>query len=111
MIHLFTGDDSKNKLQAYEKFIKSTSAQGEIFFINRNDFNPIQIESFYSGAGLFSPKCIVVFSNILDGKETRDFILKKLEPLQLSSNSFVFLEGKLAKTALDAFKKSKAEVN
>ena len=34
----------------YEKFIKSIPPSTETFFINRNDFNPVQIESFYSGA-------------------------------------------------------------
>ena len=66
MLYLFSGDDSKNKILNYEKFIKSIPSSTETFFINRNDFNPVQIESFYSGAGLFSALSAVVFQNIFE---------------------------------------------
>ena len=79
MIYLFTGDDTKKKFDAYEKFLKTFPKGMEVFSISKNDFNPIQIESLYSGAGLFFNKCIVVFSNILEKEEASDFLLKKLE--------------------------------
>ncbi len=103
MIYLFTGDDTKNKLSNYEKFIKSVPESTERFFINRNDFDRVQIESLYSGSGLFFEKSIVIFSNIFDYEETRDFILEKLKLMSESANSFVFLEGKLNKPILDTF--------
>ena len=105
MLYLFSGDDTKNRLSNYEKFLKSAGKGQEIFFISRNDFNPVQIESFYSGAGLFFSKCIVVFSNIFENEETRDFVLEKLELMGQSDSFFVFLEGKLNKGILDIFKK------
>lgn len=111
MIYLFSGDDTKNKISSYEKFIKSIPKNQEIFFINRNDFNPTQIESFYSGASLFSALSGVIFQNIFEHEETRDFILAKLKLMGESANSFIFLEGKLNKPILDAFKKSNAEIN
>ncbi|OGI95493.1 hypothetical protein A2917_02970 [Candidatus Nomurabacteria bacterium RIFCSPLOWO2_01_FULL_42_17] len=110
MIYLFSGDDAKNKLASYEKFIKSLPKGVETFFINRNDFNPIQIESFYSGASLFSPLSAVIFQNILDHEEARDFILDKLKLMEKSPNSFVFLEGKLSKSILDDFKKAEPKI-
>ena len=111
MIYLFSGDDTKNKISSYEKFIKSIPKNQEIFFINRNDFNPTQIESFYSGASLFSALSGVIFQNIFEHEETRDFILAKSKLMGESANSFIFLEGKLNKPILDAFKKSNAEIN
>ncbi|MFA5840948.1 MAG: hypothetical protein WC847_01585 [Candidatus Paceibacterota bacterium] len=117
MLYLFSGDDSKNKILNYEKFMKSLSAQAgmpaeaEIFFVNRNDFNPMQIESFYSGASLFSILSTIVFQNILDYEETRDFVLDRLNQMGESQNSFIFLESKLNKPILDAFKKARAELN
>ena len=93
MIYLFAGDDSKNKLLIYERFIKSVPENEEFFSISRNDFNRTQIESLYSGAGLFFSKCIVIFENILDYEENRNFILEKLKLMSESPNSFVFLEG------------------
>jgi len=111
MIYLFAGDDSKNKYGAYEKFIKSLPEGMETFFISKNDFDPVQTESFYSGAGLFFSKCAVVFSNIFEREETRGFILKKLELISESQNDFIFLESKLNKPILDAFRKARAELN
>ena len=111
MLYLFTGDDAKNKLLAYEKFIKSIPKSTEVFSISRNNFNPMQIESLYSGASLFSSLSAVIFQNIFEHEETRDFILEKLKLMGDSANSFIFLEGKLNKPILDAFKKVRAEVN
>jgi len=106
MIHLFTGDDAKKKIEAYEKFLKSAPKGTEVFSVNHNNFNEMEIESFYSGAGLFFTKCIVVFSNILEREDKRDFILKKLDFMKESDNDFVFLEGKLLKPVVEAFKKN-----
>ncbi|HTE48842.1 MAG TPA: hypothetical protein VK675_02985 [Candidatus Paceibacterota bacterium] len=105
MIYLFSGDDTKNKLLSYEKFLKSVPEGTETFFISRNDFNPTQVESFYSGSSLFSLLSAVVFQSILEHEETRDFVLEKLKLMGESANSFIFLEGKLNKPILDAFRK------
>lgn len=113
MIYLFSGDDFKNKILNYEKFIKSLP-DSEVFFINRNSFDPIQIESFYSGSSLFSALSTVVFQNIFEYEENRSFVLEKLKLMGESDNSFIFLEGKLSKPILDAFKKlnpKKAQFN
>ncbi|MDQ3075778.1 MAG: hypothetical protein M3Q34_01470 [bacterium] len=111
MIHLFAGDDAKKKIESYEKFINSLPKGTEVFTVNHNNFNEMEIESFYSGAGLFFTKCAVVFQSILDREEKREFILKKLGLLADSNNNFVFLEGKLLKPALEVFKKNKAEIS
>ena len=111
MLYLFSGDDAKSKIINYEKFIKSLPKEAEIFSVNRNDFDQVQIESFYSGSSLFSAKSAVIFSGILEYEETREFILEKLEAMGKSGNIFVFLEGKLNKPILDAFRKARAELN
>lgn len=111
MIYLFSGDDTKNKNLAYEKFIKSIPASTERFFVSRNEFNPTQLESLYFGSSLFSVLSATAFHNIFEYEETRDFVLEKLSLMGESANSFVFLEGKLNKPILDAFKKSKGEIN
>lgn len=110
MIYLFTGDDTKNKIIAFEKFIKSIPKNIEKFPINRNDFDPMQIESFYSGAGLFFKKSAVIFSNILETDKGKDFVSEKIKQMQGSENLFIFREGKLNKPLVEIFKKAKAEV-
>ncbi len=111
MIYLFCGDDTKNKHRVYEKFIKSVPVGTETFFIGKNDFSPMEVESFYSGSGLFFSKCVVVFTNIFEKEETLDFVSEKLSLMGESENDFVFIEGKLNKPVLDAFKKARAELN
>lgn len=106
MIYLFCGDDTKNKHLSYGKFVKSLPKDLEVFVISKNDFDPIQVESFYSGSGLFFTKCTVIFTNIFEKEEALDFVLEKLDLMGKSDNNFVFLEGKLNKSILDAFKKA-----
>jgi len=111
MIYLFCGDDAKNKRENYENFITSISKDLEVFSINKNDFDKNQIESFYSGSGLFFNKCVVVFSNIFEREENLEFILNKLDLIASSQNDFIFLEGYLDKETIDKFKKARAEIN
>ena len=111
MIYLFSGDDAKNKFISYEKFVKLISKNIEVFYINRNSFNQDQIESLYSGSGLFFKKCVVVFSDIFEYEEKRDYILESLNMIGKSENIFIFLESKLNKPILDILKKVDAELN
>lgn len=105
MIYLFAGDDTKKKHESYGIFLKALPKGTETFLISRNDFNRMQIESLYSGSGLFFNKCAVILSGIMEREESRDFILDKLSLMEGSGNDFVFLEGKLNKLVLDEFKK------
>ncbi|MFN4181419.1 MAG: hypothetical protein ACK4FA_01855 [Candidatus Paceibacteria bacterium] len=111
MIYLFAGDDPESKIANYEKFMKEISARMQVFHIARNNMNPLEIESFYSGSGLFFNECAVVFSGILEREDERVFILKSLQAMADSPNVFVFIEGKLLKSLLDEFKKVRAEIN
>ncbi len=111
MIYLFAGDDAKKKRLTYEKFLKSATEGTETLFISRNNFNKMGLESLYSGAGLFSPKSTVVLEGILEYEDNRNFILEKLDLMGGSSSTFIFLEGKLTKPILDAFKKARTELN
>ena len=83
----------------------------ETFYISRNNFDRVLFESFCSSSGLFFSKSFIIFSNIFEYEEIRNFILDKLKEMGDSENSFVFLEGKLTKPIIDSFKKSRAEIN
>lgn len=110
MIYLFTGDDAINKIKDYESFLKG-SVNTPLIHISKNNFNQMEIESLYSGSSLFESKSIIVFSNILDTKETSDFVLDRLSFFQESKNTFIFIEGKLLKPILSQFEKVKAVIN
>ncbi len=111
MIYLFAGDDAEKKIASYEKFLGDVSAKMEVFHIARNNFSPIEIESFYSGAGLFFKECAIVFSDILEREDERSFVFEHLDDMAGSPNLFIFLESKLLKTSLDPFRKARAEIN
>jgi hypothetical protein len=111
MIYLFYGDDTKNKITQSEKFLKSLPKDTEIFFVSRNNFNRNQIESLYSGSGLFFARAAVIFSDILEYEENRNFILEKLALMGKSESLFIFLEGKINKPILDTFKKIGAKID
>lgn len=105
MIYLFTGDDSKKRIESLDKFLVQTSLSLEVFQINHNNFSETEIESFYSGSGLFFNKCVVLFSDILEREEEKNWILDRLSEMESSPNFFIFSENKLNKPVLDAFKK------
>jgi hypothetical protein len=105
MLYLFAGDDAKSKIINYEKFVNSIPAGRDKLFVSRNNFNKMQIESLYSGSGLFTKESAIIFESILDYEDQREFLLDKLEQMGESANTFVFLESKLTKPVLDEFKK------
>ena len=111
MIYVFCGEDADSKNANYEKFVKTLPADAPRFFINKNDFDPMQLESFYSGASLFATQSVIILRDLLAEEEIAKFILEKLKFLGDSENIFVFVEGKLKKVVIDAFKKARAELN
>jgi hypothetical protein len=110
MIYLFAGNDTKSKRKAYEKFCYS-QASLESFSVIKNDFDQRQVESFYSGSGLFFEKCAVYFKNVFENQDAKEFILNHISEMSESPNIFVFLEGHLPKSELDIFKKNRAELD
>jgi hypothetical protein len=110
MLYLFCGDDTPKKLEALESFVKKNGKGAEPFSISPNNFDRAQIESLYSGGGLFFTKSLVIFSGGLEREEQREFILGRLKEMQLSESDFVIVENKLLKPVLEIFKKAKAEI-
>lgn len=111
MIYLFSGDDAIRKIKSYEDFLNSISTNEELFIINKNDFTKEQVEALYGGAGLFFKKCTVIFVNVFESAENKEFILANLANLKNSVNDFVFTEGRLLKSVLDLFKAQNAKIN
>ncbi|MEJ0001737.1 MAG: hypothetical protein WDN09_00935 [bacterium] len=110
MIYLFAGEDAKTRHEAFERFLKSLPTGADVLSIGKNDFDEMQFESLASGAGLFSPKSVVVLSGTFENESAREFILKKLELAAGSANDFAFVEGKLLKPVLERFKDAGADI-
>lgn len=110
MLYLFSGDDTKKRNTSCEAFLK-TFQGAEMFTITKNDFDLLQIRNFHSGTNLFAAKTAVIFRDILENEELASTILAELPAMGESGNTFIFVERKLLKPALDAFKKARAELN
>ena len=50
----------------------------ELFSISKGGFDQMQIESFYSGSGLFFERCAVLFTDVFEREEAKSFILEKI---------------------------------
>lgn len=110
MIYLFAGTDTSTKIKALDIFI-SDLRDTEVYKISRSNFDPMQVESFYSGDDLFAKKSALIFLSLLEREEEREVILENLDKMNESHNFFVFVEGKLNKPIIDSFKKARAELN
>lgn len=114
MLYLFSGDDTKKKLAAYEGFLKDQKdgkGSAETFFMNKKDVEAGALQGFYSGASLFAARSTIVLRDVLEEEEIRALVLPHLAAMGESANTFIFLEGKLPKPVLDAFKKARSELN
>jgi hypothetical protein len=111
MIYLFAGNDTERKSLATLKFLEGFPKEVPIYSIGKDDFDKNQVGGFYSGAELFSEKSVIIFSQILEKEEIKDFILENLSKMANSGNVFVFKEGSLKKAITDSFKKNRAELN
>lgn len=110
MIYLFTGDDSKKRIASYRNFFIDNSKGLEVFFVTKNDFDFVQIESLFSGRGLFFNKSIVVLSSVFEKKENKEFVLENLDFLNKSPNLFLFLERDISKKDLAYFKEKNLNI-
>lgn len=111
MIYLFAGDDTKKKIINYEKFIEKIPKDVEVFFVVKKDFDFGQIENFALSNSLFFKQSMVVFSQVFENEDIKDFLFKKINIFSESTNIFVFIENKFLKSELDIFKKARAEIN
>lgn len=110
MIYIFHGNDADKRHDAYEKFLKSVSQSTEIFHVEKDKFDPSEMENFFSSSGLFFKKSIVICKDVFENEESAEFILGKINLIDLSLNDFVFIENKLNKNILQTFEKAGAVV-
>ena len=109
MIYLFSGPGEKRQ-PAYLKLLGNLPKGTEIFRVEKSNWNPLEMERFYTSSGLFFDKIAVILSEVLENPEAKNFIIEKLSEIGESKNSFIFLESKLPKAIIDAFKSARAQI-
>jgi len=108
MIYLFYGTDKIKAGQMARKTVeaaKKKHAEANFFKLEAENFSADKIEELIANQGLFYSANIVLADNLCEGKEVSEILIKKLKEIKASPNFFVFVEGKLNKKELDAFKK------
>lgn len=108
MLYLLHGTDSqksREKLHSLVESMLSKKPNASDFRIDDENFSEARLEEFIGSSGLFESKYIVIADKLLEKKEIKEVVLKKLKDISGSENVFIFLEGKLDKTTLSRFKK------
>jgi DNA polymerase III delta subunit len=108
MLYLLHGTNSieaRKKLHSLTKSLLSKKPNASEFRIDDENFSEAKLEEFIQSSGLFENKYIVVIDGVLEKKEVKTIILKKLKEISKSENIFIFLDGKIDKTTLSRFKK------
>jgi len=69
-----------------------------------------RLDELTQSQGLFENKQIIFMDRVLEGKETREIVLDRIDELGDSPNIFIFFEGKLTKEVLKKLEKRAEKV-
>src|SRR3989344_1950286 len=104
MIKVFLGDRIKVKAAA-DKYLKSE----EVIFFDEN--SPVEsIEPLIGTTSLFGKKFFVRFDGVWGNESLQKLILKNLEALNKSANSFALIEEKINSDGTLAFEEAGVEI-
>lgn len=110
MLYLFTSEDADRRRAAADALVAGLARGTDIVRMNRESFSPEDIENLLGGAGLFAEQSAAVLSEAFELAAARDFLLARLDRMATSPNNFIFIEPKLLKPVLDAFRAAGARV-
>ena len=98
MIYLIHGTDtykSRKKLHELLDIAMKKRPGAELFKITSENWSEEQFEELLVSQGLFEQKYTVVLDNIFEKKETKAFVVERLEEMKDSEQIFLMLEGKI----------------
>jgi len=113
MLYLLHGTDQKKAREKLHKLTDSLRAKkpdAGFFILDIDNFSEAKIDELTGGQGLFSDKYIVVLDRLLEDKEVKEIVLKKIKELGESENVFMMIEEKLDKKTLGKFEKRAEKV-
>ena len=107
MIYLFFGEDNFRSRQRLHEFLEKIKKNNSfsLFFFDGDTFSKPAFEELVAGKSLFGGSYTVVCESLSKDPIIADFIEKKLKSCANSENIFVFWEGILESSLLNAFKK------
>ncbi len=98
MIYFLHGTDSRKSRKRMHEVLQSLSVKrpnSEIFKISTENWSEIQFDELVRSQGLFDQKYIVVLDFIFSNKEAKEFVLDKINEMQIAEHWFLILEGKI----------------
>lgn len=112
MIYLIYGD-YKKVLKKGKDLIENLLSKQPNAVVQRYNVDNVtftNLDYLIEGQGLFFDKQIIVFSKVLENKETTEILSLKIKELSDSKNIFIFQEEKVLKTLIKKFEKNGAKV-
>ncbi|MSR78985.1 MAG: hypothetical protein EXS59_02460 [Candidatus Taylorbacteria bacterium] len=112
MLYLIHGTDREKILAKSNELVaglKKRKPDAEVFRISDSQ-SLSRLEELVGGQGLFESKYIVVVKNVLADKNNTDKYCDLLPALSDSANVFIFVDGKINKPIVDAFKSAKGQL-
>lgn len=108
MIYLLYGenkDKAREKVHSMILSLQKKKPDAVFFRIDFESWNEANLEEYIGGQGLFSNKYIVFVDSILEDKEIKEVVLKKMKEIGESQNIFIFLDGELDKMSVSKIEK------
>ena len=103
MFYFLYGTDThkaRQKLHELLDLAKKKRPEAELFKITTENWTENQFEELLVSQGLFEQKYTVVLDNVFENKESKSFILERLEKMQNSEQIFLILEGSVDSATL-----------
>ena len=108
MYYFLYGTDahkSRQKLHDLLKLAEKKRPGAEIFKITTENWSEGQFDELLVSQGLFEQKYTVVFDNLFENKEVKEYVLDRLEEVKNSEQIFLMLEGKVDAVSLKKIEK------
>lgn len=109
MLYLLYGDPGTKKQDALERVFDAHDGPS-IFLVGKGEPYALLIDEHIGSVSLFGGKSAVVFDEALADKDARADLFARMSEMMESENLFIFIEQKVLKETLTAFKDAKAKI-
>lgn len=113
MLYLIYGTDthkSRKKLHELLDLAKKKRPNAELWKITTENWNEAQFDELLVSQGLFESKYTVVLDNVFEKKDSKIYVLERLEQMAESEQIFLVLEGALDVPSLKKIEKFSKQV-
>ena len=113
MLYLIYGTDTnkaRKKLHELLDLAKKKRPEAELFKITTENWSEGQFDELLVSQGLFEQKYTTVLDNLFENKESKVYVLEKLEEMSSSEQIFLMLEGHIDAPSIKKIEKHAKQV-